>query len=66
VFFLKLIRVLVAVISIWLIWHLLYSLGKKRVISQRGMQNANDAPSRKYVTSSVVEEEDQKDDGEKS
>jgi hypothetical protein len=66
VFFLKLIRVLAAVLSIWLIWHLLYSFGRRAVASRQGMQNATDKTHRKFVKSSVVEEESETDDGEES
>jgi hypothetical protein len=66
VFFLKLIRVLATVSCIWLIWHLLYSFGRKRVMSHKGMQNGTNKSHRKYVNSSVVGEKTKTEDGEKS
>ncbi len=61
-FFLKLIRFLAAVFSVWLIGLLLCSFGKKRVASRQGMHKAADKTHRKFVKSSVVEKEDGRDD----
>lgn len=66
VFFLKLIRVLAVVFSIWLIWHLLYTFGKKAIASHDGTQNAADKSHRKFVKSSVVDEEGKTNGDEKS
>jgi hypothetical protein len=65
VFLLKLIRVLAVVFFVWLVWYLLYSMVRKAVFRQ-SMRNAADKTRRKYVKSSVVEEETERGDGEES
>ena len=55
--FIKLIRVLAAVLAIGLICHLLFSAGKKRESTRRG---------RKFVKSSVLEKQDETPDKENS
>ena len=64
-FLLKLIRVLAVVFFVWLVWYLLYSMVRKSVLRQ-AMRNATDKTGRKYVKSSVVEEETKRDDAEES
>ena len=55
--FIKLIKVLVAVFAIGLIFHLLFSTGKKSKSTRR---------DRKFVKSSVIEKKDETSDEENS
>ena len=63
--FVKLIRVLAAVLAIWLICHLLYCLGKKNRMVRQNTQADAGHSNRKFVQSSVIEEKNEADDDQK-
>ena len=60
VIFIKLIRVLAVALAVWLILHLLYSLGRKKAVS--GGKDGADNVRRRFVKSSVVEKQSRSDD----
>ena len=60
--FIKLIRVLAAVLAIWLICHLLYCLGKKNRMARQNAQDDAGHSNRKFVQSSIIEEKSETDD----
>jgi hypothetical protein len=62
VFFIKLIRILGIAIAAGLIYHLLRSMGRKRMTT--GRQNKSGS-RRKYVESSVVDDKDEPSESDK-
>ena len=56
--FIKLIRVLAVALAVWLILHLLYSLGRKKAIPRPGARDAAGNVNRKFVKSSIIEKTD--------
>jgi hypothetical protein len=62
VIFIKLIRVLAIALAVWLILHLLYSLGRKKAMSRPGGKDRAGNAHRKFVKSSIVEKQSRTDD----
>ena len=60
--FIRLIRVLAIALAVWLTLHLLYSLGRKKRMSRPSAKGRSGNVRRKFVKSSVVEEQSQTDD----
>ena len=64
VIFVKVIRVLAAVFAIWLIYHLVYSLGRRKATGRPGMEDDAGNTRRKFVKSSIVEDGEAGDEEE--
>ena len=62
--FVKFMRVLVGIGVVWLLWRLLFPRGRTRSRAGSSRMNRRNEPHRKFVQSSVVEDNDHvKEDG---
>ena len=60
-FFAKLIRIITGIIIVWLIFHFIKQLGRKKARPHKVKQDYNNHKHRKFVESHVVESSSQND-----